>query len=59
MNKNVKIINCKDCRYFQIHQVDKYSQIYSCKLDKRDFDLSKLDVNINKLCYKDKGSKKN
>lgn len=54
-----KIINCKDCKYFQIQNIDKYSQLYSCKLNKKFFDISKLDVSCNKPCYKDKNSKKN
>lgn len=59
MNKNIKIISCKDCIYFQVQNINKNSQLYSCKLNKRDFDLSKLDVSTNKSCYKDKSSKKN
>ena len=38
-----KIINCKDCKYFQIQNIDKYSQLYSCKLNKKFFDISKLE----------------
>lgn len=53
MNKEDKLINCKNCKYFASNKVNKDSTLFFCKLNKKNFrDENQISSTLN--CYKGK-----
>lgn len=53
MNKEDKLVNCKNCKHFEVNKVNKDSTLFFCKLNKKNFrDENQLSSNLN--CYKGK-----
>ena len=53
MNKEDKLVNCKNCKHFEVNKVNKDSTLFFCKLNKKNFrDENQVSSNLN--CYKGK-----
>lgn len=53
MNKEDKLVNCKNCKHFEVNKVNKDSTLFFCKLNKKNFrDENQISSNLN--CYKGK-----
>ena len=54
MKDSVYIISCKKCKYFNESWINKETVLYSCKLNKDEFNYDQQDLSTNKKCYKAK-----
>lgn len=53
-NKSLRVIYCKDCRFYQIKQLWADATLISCRKNSDLFDATKPEVFCNKTCYQNK-----